>query len=312
MKCKWQTFFLVFTLVSLIIFGLKRVHLLVQQNRALHARFETRLESNSPYHEVRIPFQLKNGIINFDATSSGKVVHCILDTGANRVEVPAHLNLNLQETGQAGNIGDTTGNIRSRIAVLRDLRIGGLITKNLTVDCYEVMKSRASGPSTIYVSNQLFEKYVLTIDYKHKCLIVHDPTYKLQSKYINGIVVLAMKVVENAPAQRSIDVRARGRGLPFIIDTGSSSSFTISENYHKTFGGSYLKNRTCIATTRLGRLSCKVASYQFDIARLHFKGDVIVVKSENFTGGIMGYDALRHFRVTFDYPRNHLILELAD
>lgn len=260
---------------------------------------------------VRIPFRWTPGQIEIQVSIDGRApIWCILDSGAEF----SMLDARVAETLKIGPV--VRHGSRERIENV-SLRIG-LVTlrrQNLTLwnlDNFRRQKREIRG----VIGCELFERYVVTIDYEKRAIILNEPRSFHSSAAARQIPITFsghLPVVETT-------LLVRGKRLPakLMVDTGASQAVILRHPFatrNRVFSSEDTTSTAeTVATGGRGFTTVSVEELRLD--RWTFRKPSVKAYAtpsgaggDLSTDGLLGNDVLRQFRVTFDYSRRRLILE---
>lgn len=163
---------------------------------------------------------------------------------------------------------------------------------------------------------ELFERYVVTVDFQKRVVILNEPrTYRPPSAARRIPITFdgRLPVIRAAVTVRGKKVQAR-----LMIDTGASQALVLRYPFateHHFFGSAdETKTSETVATGR--RSFITVAVDQLELDRWTFKsprttayGSAAGAGGYTSTDGLLGNDVLQHFRVTFNYSRSQVVFE---
>ncbi len=164
------------------------------------------------------------------------------------------------------------------------------------------------------VGRELFERYVVEIDFERRLLLLHDPEgYAYQG---NG-EVLDIRVIGGHPHCDGVVVLPDGRrrNLDLVIDSGAGSALTLIEDARVGVTapddavsrrvGRGLNGEIQGAFTRLPQLELGAVVLTDVVTAFASRRSGIAPNAQ----ANLGAEVLRRFRVIFDYRHRRLILE---
>lgn len=276
-----------------------------------------------------IPFELNTNHIHIKVSINDIPANFILDTGAAMsviaMEKAKAMGLNIEGTvgiGGAGSEGGTNGsfvqNARLKIAGLPDFTTNVQIALPLI----KIAQSEARHVDGI-LGFEFFRRYVVQIDYPARQLKVFDPeTYQ----YSGSGAVLPLTFKHNHP-HINIQIQAEN-GEPIdcdtVVDTGARSSLIFARPFveehnllkhtpQKFASSAVGAGLNGISKGILGRLkTVRLGSIVIEHPVTTFSQDTQgVFATTSILQGNIGGEILRRFRVTFDYKRKQMMLELT-
>jgi hypothetical protein len=276
---------------------------------------------------IEIPFRLVENVIWLEVrVNNSRPLNFLLDTAASTDaidrRVAEELNLSMVEMGMRANAG--AGDGLTRMAFARNVRIslGDVAYQPVFMGAVPLDDvSRSFGqPIDGAVGYDLLSRWIVTIDYQRQKLVLHSNKFEYQGsgsllplRPSNGTPIATATVVLDGKEYSGdfiIDAPARGSATlatPFIAENGllstmRSSGRRLLESELRGVGGT--------SKRFVGRISA------FRFGDVTFESPIVALA--NATGGAfarrdvagnIGAEILRHFRVTFDYPHERLILE---
>ena len=200
--------------------------------------------------------------------------------------------------------------VRTLGVTLSDINIG-----DIELDYVSAMEGeRIDG----LIGGELFQKYVVRINYMESTVDVFPATYEYKG---DGIVLPI--AVEGGHSFADVTLTTPdGRSVKgtFLVDTGVRMALLINGPFAD-------RNELLLAEKRVPRTSvgwgingetkgdiCRV--HDVELGGFHLKDvmsvvsrDDVVLEQDDPLAGIIGADLLRRFRVTLDYPHKQMILE---
>ncbi len=294
------------------------------------------LHSNLPYHEVDIPFTLRDGLIYLPLRVAQWRMDALLDTGAFDMTWDERLNLPGRITGRTLSVVDVGNNKipQAEQVVLRsvgfgDYEVKGLMTYAINTEANPKSIIGHMAQNAPLVGNEAFCGGVVTIDYYQKKIIVRDRSYDFtKNNYLaNGIILPFRRQTPNAELYYGkIIVPSKVNGFPaqLQIDTGWSGSIGLNQAFaakivpsnggataHTDKYGNAMRLYPAIPVTLERRANATPQQTNVTLsadftAKIHA---VTFPNVHNKWDAIVGYKLLRFFRVTIDYPRQKILLE---
>lgn len=298
------------------------------------------LNSTEPYQAVHVPFVLRDGGIFIKAKFADTLVECQFDTGSDENSWDATLNIAGKETGTRSKQFDILGHqFYETQMILRSVKLGNYEVFQVNGFATDYRSGDAHHPTpesdkTPLLTNSAFLHVVVTIDYFKNELIVRSPEYDfLTQVQTAGSHVLPFEIVD---AEKNfiwgcpmVQGTVNGRSARLVLDTGWNPQ---DVGIYRPFA---TKTATAIPKSGKGRsiagsiktpkgvppLTVQYANGQVALTNLLpitiGKGNIItamrraqIINSSSSADGVFGYDILRQFRVTIDYPRRRVFLEL--
>ncbi len=164
------------------------------------------------------------------------------------------------------------------------------------------------------VGRELFERYVVEIDFERRLLLLHDAA---SFAYSGPGEVLDIRIVGGHPHTEGVVVLPDGRRrkLDLVIDSGAGSALTVIEDAR----GGVAAPKGAVQR-RIGRgLNGEIHGSFIRLPRLELGSlavnDVVTAFAARSSGiapnaqANLGAEVLRRFRVIFDYRHRRMILE---
>lgn len=252
---------------------------------------------------MEIPFRWTPGQIEVQVSIEGKPpIWCIVDSGA-------EFSMLDKEVAKALKLGPAVENVSVRIGSValprQDFRLWAL-------DNFRRQKRDIRG----VIGCELFERYVVTIDFQKRLITLHEPaTYRPPASARQ----LPITFDGRLPVIRTT-LTVHGKRIParLMIDTGASQAVILRHPFAtaKRLVGDHDRTTTSETVATGGRSFIPIAVDQLDLDRWSFKspktsayGTPAGAGGGTSTDGLLGNDILQHFRVTFDYSRRRVVLE---
>ncbi|HET9394233.1 MAG TPA: aspartyl protease family protein [Candidatus Rubrimentiphilum sp.] len=254
-------------------------------------------------------------IVNAYVNGSGPLPF-ILDTGGHAIlTADAARQLGISGAGQGVSGGGGQGTIGLQFGRLQSLKLGDAELTDLGVFIIPYDKSFSDrGPGKTPLAGvlglEIFERFVVTIDYAHHTLRLQTPqSYAAPPDQTSlPIVFQDDEPLTNASAD----------GVPglFGIDTGNSGRTVLFGDFLRNHG--FLARYNGGAATQSSGTGGAVYSTSFRLRELTFGGltmhDFVTAFVSQQTGsfssrteaGNIGHDVLAQFTVTFDYSRGRM------
>jgi hypothetical protein len=241
-----------------------------------------------------------------------------LDSGGHDLLSPrvAHeLGIKIEGTGRSGGAGEST--VETGYAKVASLDAGGAMLTNQTVLILETSPPDVVGEKIGgLIGLEFFERFVTHIDYAANKVTFEDPRRFTAAERRAAGTAVPFKFYEHMP-----QVTGRFDGLPaaYNIDTGSSQTVTMTRPFVEAaqlrtrypdavtmvdgFGTGGPTRSTIVRARSLALGSEEIARPAASLSTAQ-RGAF----SDPFYAGNVGNGALRHFAVTFDYPRSTMYL----
>jgi hypothetical protein len=275
---------------------------------------------------VEVPFELRSGKIIIDTMVNGKgPFPFVLDTASPPTiidsDLAKELEIKLAPMGQVGGAGE--GSTPASMAEHVTLEFGGISIERPMMMAVAINR-RLRGFSGMEVrgliGNDWVTKRVVAIDYEAKKLRVYDgegwdykgegtvvPTRIRSYTLVNGAVTPPGEGAEEIPVRFAIDT---GAGLSAALNTPLVNRHKLLEletPMVETIVGYGLGGAVMHHVARFAKLTLGDAAIENPIVTLsQDKGGALAMTQFE---GIIGFEVLSKFTVTFDGPRHRMILE---
>lgn len=268
--------------------------------------------------ETHVPFHLSAGNeILVEARINGKPIECMVDTGCSDILWNSELVLTKQRTGlQAAAYDAAQHTVTIQESLLDRIQIGGLELRQMP--SYAVVSATAQASHLPILGNSVFAHTVLTIDYAKQELIIRSPSSndKPFKQRKNDHVIdfeWGSPNVRGRFGSPCIRGSILSRPATFMVDSGwcgPTVAFTHRFYNHvlpkfktrKTKTGQAV-SRLAFGESRVTTLSCISWSFGGITA---ISPAAIVVDLGPKAQAVFGYDTLRHFKTTIDYPHQKI------
>lgn len=241
-----------------------------------------------------------------------------LDSGGHDIISPRlakELGLQVAGEGRSGGAGDKT--VETGYAKVAEIDAGGAILKNQTVIVLETSPPDVVGELIGGVLGvEFFERFLTTIDYERNKVTFEDPAKFSLTQQTSAGIPVPFKLYDHMP---QVEGTFEDLGALYNIDTGSGQFLDLTRPYVEAhalqarypgavtivsgFGTGGASHSTVVRAQSLGLGAAKVANVPVGLSTaLH--GSF----SDPVYSGNVGNGVLRHFRVTFDYPRKTMYL----
>jgi hypothetical protein len=265
-----------------------------------------------------LPFELANHHVYAEVLVDGRPVRVIVDTGGLNVLTPEaaeRLGLGAEGAFEIRGVGESSSDVG--LTRVRELRLGEALVRDqvfYVLALGEVQKAEGVDFGGI-VGFEVFQRFVVRIDYENGRLTLTDPE-AFPEAVASGTAVPFTFDDRTPQVEGSID------GIPgrFSIDTGSRASLSIHTPFARAHGllekhsgaieavsgwgvgGSVRSRVTRLSTLELGGVRVPAPVVDFALSE---KGAL----ADPHLAGNVGGGVLQRFTVTFDYPRQRMILE---
>jgi predicted aspartyl protease len=253
----------------------------------------------------------------------------IVDTGASSSVIDPRPARDLKLTLR----GDTTastggGNVNASAINGVTLQIGDLSLPNLNIVAID-LSGLAAGlgqPIAGILGYDLFQRYVVEIDYSAGFVRLHDPGRYLPDRRLTAAQgqILPITIEDNTPfinAHVLGNLTAPAAKLEF--DTGKTGALTLIREYFDTYSLRRAGQREIAVSAGAllpGQVPAIVTRVQgLQLGQLTINGIVAMIVPNRAAGdvtgttvGILGGEVLKRFTVVIDYARNQVILKLPD
>jgi hypothetical protein len=268
-----------------------------------------------------VPFTIADGRIVVDVSINGHpALPFLLDTGAGNLITPeAAKQVGIEGNGSVAltGVGPDQGN--GQFATIKELRLGSVQMSNQQFGVAQLpsfLQDRGNEPPIAgLIGYELLRRFPATFDYDAREVTFYKPGSTFDAPLASQQLRLYFN--DHSPF---IQVGVDGTSAYFGIDTGDSSVTTIFGSFYEAhlfpvmlpvqerpqggFGG---QGRAVI--TRIGALSFGSWTLQRPLINLNFATTGLF--SYSYTGGNLGYRALRNFMFTLDYARHIAYLKKA-
>jgi hypothetical protein len=285
----------------------------------------------APYQAVHIPFQLQDGCILVKAALAGRTAECVVDTGFNCVAWADWLCVAARKLSGEGAITDAAGRrIPAAPALLSTLQIGPYKARN--VPGYAVKSGRPGERPTlfaerpVFLGNPAFHQVVLTIDYQQQELVLRPSAYDFTCHPRGKQDMVFAFAPCSGPGNATLPViqgRIEGRPARILLDTGwAAPEIGLTEPFLDAIRPSRTKDHPGHSSEKVSRQMLGQPAFLERVPDVAFSlGDppawngqrpaMAIARIFPDVDAILGPDALRHFRLTIDYPRRRALLAQA-
>ena len=277
---------------------------------------------------ARIPFELHANLIIIPATiNQSDTLHFILDTGVSNTivtdtSVAKYLNSDFVRTIRLDGVGaDST--LEAMVSIGNTLRVGyaRIDDHNLIVLKKDVLKLSELVGTPIHglIGYDLFERFVVTVDFQHRQLLIQLPKYfKFRRSYGTKI---PLEIINKKPYIDNITISELGQKeiVKLLLDTGAGHAVmlnTYATNIplpEATIDVQLGMGLTGKISGKLGRLDkFKIGNYDLSQIVTSFPDSASFggKLDPNFSRqGNIGGELLRRFRVTINYPEKYMSMK---
>jgi len=271
---------------------------------------------------TEVPFRLVGGyrpLIVVSARFNGsEPLDCALATGASHAmllpEVGARLGIRVEETRQAQGAG---GTLQVQIGRARSIELGDAVARDVPVLMTPDLRRIGDAIGARLAGNlghSFLSRFRMTVDYTRAMLTLATPDEPLDPRPARA--ALPFTLAHPSKPLILIPVGINGPSCQFALDTGASTTVISPELALRVGaegrampgmsggGGTVTAAAAVVPSLAIGRVSLS----QVRIAVADFHGPLAQVLGARLDG-IIGYNVLRRFRVTIDYPGATLRLE---
>jgi predicted aspartyl protease len=262
-----------------------------------------------PVGPIQIPFRWTPGQIEVQASFNGRSpIWCIVDSGSDfsMIDIETAKSLKLGSVyRQQEKINHVTLRINSLILPLHSITLWPL-------DNFRRQKREIRG----LIGCELFERYVVTLDFQRKLIMVQEPATFHPNASARQLPISFTGHLPVIEAKITFD----GKEVPvkLMVDTGASQIVTLRYPFAAKHGlfdtaDKSVKSET-VATGQRGFVPLHIQELAFSRSKwknpyVEAYGTSTGAGGDTETDGLLGNEVLRQFRVTFDYSRKRLILE---
>ncbi|HKA23645.1 MAG TPA: aspartyl protease family protein [Candidatus Eisenbacteria bacterium] len=271
-----------------------------------------------------IPFHLVDHVVVLPVQiQDSDTLWFVLDTGAYHVSVdlPRASQLGLKVTGATHATGGT-GTVDAKRLAPFDIRMGSVVltANQAQAFAFSGFASRIGHALDGVVGAELFQRYVVEIDYAHRLVRLHEPS---SFHYEGSGQRLPLTFLQGLPhAQARVELSdARWLAGRFLVDTGSSQAvilladFLAQNRVEQTVAKTVPFEGLAVGGeigTRIGRLRA------LELGELRLEDPLVVLPpphpghfATDGSAGNLGGGVFERFRMIFDYARSEMILEPA-
>ncbi|HJQ36788.1 MAG TPA: hypothetical protein VKB93_06600 [Thermoanaerobaculia bacterium] len=247
---------------------------------------------------LEIPFRYTPGQIEVQVSLNGRPpIWCVVDSGSD-------FSILDQETAAALKVDG------KRVT----WTIGPLTMRNQSMrlwalDNFRRQKREIRG----LIGHELFDRYVVTIDFQKRVLILHEPAefrappkaLRLPITFDGHLPVVSAKLKFG---EKTLTPR-------LMVDTGASTAVVLRHPYateNHLVGESKMSDTLALGVTPFVKLAATELIFggrTFPNPKVEAYGSPRGAGGARTTDGVLGNSALQNFRVTFDYSRKRILLE---
>jgi len=257
--------------------------------------------------------------VHVEVAVNGHVGHFLFDSGAGGMIVfdPYAKNLNLKELGRTAYTGVNGGGVEATLARAETVRIGGSTLHDVIIT-----HGKGMGDSQLdgIVGFDVLAGSVAEVNLVNKTLTIRDPE-GYQAAVPQGAYAFS---IDMSDFEAGVPVKVNDAVLPSVwLDTGNDFFVILPHELEKktvalantiTVAGQFTFDQTVYfggvdgagaEPARCVRLNeIQVGPYRYQKALSCF------APNDTFgaDGGLIGFDFLRHFNWTFDYPHGKVVL----
>jgi predicted aspartyl protease len=271
----------------------------------------------------RIPFEVTNNLVVLQGSiNNSKPLFLLLDTGASGSVInesrAKELGLNLEGQTKAA-----TGNGPVEASFVRGvtLDVSGIEFPNLTLTSIRLsgLEAGFGRPVDGILGYEIFNRFVVEIDYISKIVTLHDPK---SYKYSGSGQPIPLIIKDNRPFVRGkiMQVGAKAAEGNFEFDIGQVGAITLGESFtseHELLKFTRKTLQTNTGSILAGRTNAQIGRIQkLQLGRFIIQNAFTTFVSGNSGeedttdyAGLIGAEILRRFKVTIDYSRKQVVLE---
>ncbi len=277
---------------------------------------------------TRIPFELHANLIIIPARiNKSDTLHFILDTGVGSTiitdpSVAPYINSQFVRTIQLDGVGkDST--LEAQVSIGNTLQVGYARTynHNLVVLKKDLLKlSELIGtPINGLIGYELFERFVVTIDFRQREILIQYPDYY---RYRPGKgTKVALDLVDRKPYVDDIVILGKGneQKVKLLVDTGAGHAVMLNTySTHVPLPDTTIDVQLGIGLSgkisgSLGRLrGVEIGGYTLSSVVTSFPDSLSFggkLGHNSARQGNIGGELLRRFRVTINYPEKYMVLK---
>jgi predicted aspartyl protease len=276
-----------------------------------------------PGAAVSIPVELTSNLVLVRASVSGsESAWFIVDTGAGASVVNAEWaeRIGLEAEGEV-EVSASGGSVDASQVTGADLMIAGVELHDVTLLAIPLsgLESGVGRSLGGIIGWDLFDRYVVEIDYRARALRLHGPD---SYRYEGPGASLPIAIEDNTPFVSATLVGPGGQTIPskLLIDTGNTGTITLNTPFVRRHRLVETSERV-IPLVASAILAGNAQRYVGRVEELHLGSfrfpELLAILAQDEEGdfaearndGLIGGDLLRRFRLVVDYPHRRLILE---
>ncbi|GAA4447021.1 hypothetical protein GCM10023091_41240 [Ravibacter arvi] len=279
--------------------------------------------------KLKIPFEVHSNLIIVPVqVNGGDTLRFILDTGVSTTIItePAALRPeNLRYTRKVSISGAGEGSaVEAHIAIGNTINMYGMRAnhQNMVVLESDVLQlSEFVGiPVHGIFGYEIFNNFVVTIDFQHKELTLRVPgTYRFKKRHGD---IYPITIEDTKPFTQAVTLLADGRERPIklAIDTGAGHALLLDRS-----AGSHIELPQKVIYTQLGRglngvINGNLGRIEMIKVGRHTIGDVVASFPDSTSFGVklpnhderqgnIGCELLRRFRITMNYREEYMVMK---
>ncbi len=277
---------------------------------------------------VRIPFQTHANLIIVPVQiNDSDTLQFILDTGVSNTivtdpSIAEYVNTEYVRTIQLDGVGrDST--LEAQVSIGNTLQVGyaRIEQHNLVILTEDILKLSELVGSPVHglIGYDFFERFVVTIDFRHRQLLVQQPKYN-KYRRSDGLKI-PLEIINKKPYVDGVSITEAGKSakVKLLLDTGAGHAMMLNS----FSAGLPLPAKTIEVQLGIG-LAGKISGQlgRLDDVRIgnhNLRGVVTSFPdSASFGGkinpeferqGNIGGELLRRFRVTVNYPQGYMTMK---
>ena len=290
------------------------------------ANVKTQVVSQHSEVSPSIHFQLADSLIYMQASLNGsQPLWVILDTGSSFTVIDESVlkMLGLQFVGEGDAYGPGEGATQKfafanhTTLMFAGVNLGNQTVATLPLDWF----SRELGRSVDgFLGSNIFQNYVVEIDYANQVLRLHDPATFSYSG--SGQRLPLQFLWDNIPSVQAEVMAQDGRAIQgtFLIDSGATAAVWLTRAFsdaHPEFLSAEetieVPNVVAVGgelSARVGRLpAVRLGTFEISMPLTQFSQNASGILATPNLAGIIGAQMLQRFTVIFDYTHREMILE---
>jgi hypothetical protein len=242
-----------------------------------------------------------------NATLDGHEGRFILDSGASNILLfsPFATTLDSEKVGSSAYTGINGRRTASDLVRIKELKVGGSVLHNVVV---QTTPLGGLGGTDGLLGYDLLATAIVEVDLKTQKLTINDPkTYipvpgeHAASFPVDSRPFTQVQLPEGAQATAILDT-GNNYGVMLSDTLRSSGRLVALQTSAQRFSGADGSGDSALLCVRISRMI--VGPYPYENASTCFGSSAAF----GAAGGLIGFDFLRHFNWTFDYPHRRFIL----